>query len=187
MLALYRDMGKQSRYSAAVDFLINDLFGPNSLCYRELGLEKAEATMLRVLPAGLLQAVIQAIEFSLLTLQLDLQLAEVLDRSHVPGALLDDMTLHAAMRKTAAAAGYQWQTGLVLEIGAEIELVVHKPFVTMGLKMCRHPARAMGLGELQDYLERGVAAFKKMKGSTEFFRMFEQRELEYLESVFRSV
>jgi hypothetical protein len=185
MLVAYADLRRQNRYIAAVDFLINDLFGPNSLCYREIGLQKAEATMLRVLPSDLLRAVAQAVEFSLLTIRLDLQLAEILEHTHgsTPGEPNNE-DLRAALRATSAYEDYRRQIRMVIEIGAEIELIVHKPFVTIGLKMCRQPARVMGLGELQDYLERGVEAFKKMKGSTEFFRLFEQRETEYLRTVF---
>jgi hypothetical protein len=185
MLVAYADLRRQNRYMAAVDFLINDLFGPNSLCYREIGLQKAEATMLRVLPSDLLRAVAQAVEFSMLTIRLDLQLAEILEHTHgsttkEPG----NEGLRAALCATGAYEDYRRQIRMVIEIGAEIELIVHKPFVTIGLKMCRQPARVMGLGELQDYLERGVEAFKKMKGSTEFFRLFEQREAEHLRTVF---
>jgi hypothetical protein len=185
MLVAYADLRRQSRYMAAVDFLVDDLFGPNSLCYRELGLQKAEATMLRVLPEGLLQAVAQAVEFSLLTLRLDLRLAEILERTQgSTTGTLNHEDLYAALLATGAYEDYRRQIALVLEIGAEIESIVHKPFVTLGLKMCRQPARVMGLGELQDYLERGVGAFKKMQGSTEFFRLFEQREAAYLRRVF---
>jgi hypothetical protein len=186
MFAAYADLRQQGRYAAAVDFLINDLFGPNSLCYRELGLQKAEATMLRVLPEGLLQAVGQAVEFSLLTMRLDLKLAEILDSMGTTGTP-DEEKVIVALRMTAAYEDYRRQIGLVLEIGGEIESIVHKPFVTIGLKMCRQPARMMGLGELQDYLERGVAAFKRMRDSAEFFRVFQQRETLYLQSVFESV
>ncbi|HEX5057269.1 MAG TPA: hypothetical protein VFX02_12335 [Gammaproteobacteria bacterium] len=184
MHAAYLDLRLQNRYAAAVDFLIDDLFGPNSLCYRELGLQKAEATMLRVLPEGLLKAVAQAVEFSLLTIRLDLGLAEILDVTAEPGALPDAAMMQRAQRAMAAHEEYRRQISLVLEIGEEIEAIVHKPFVTLGLKMCRQPARVMGLGELQDYLERGVAAFKKMRGSAEFFKTFQQREMSYLQSVF---
>ncbi len=184
MVSSYEDLRRQSRYAAAVDFLINDLFGPNSLCYRELGLQKAEATMLRVLPEGLLQAVAQAVEFSLLTMRLDLRLAEILDLTSAAAQALDPERTRAALRATDGYEDYRKQIGLVLEIGSEIESIVHRPFVTVGLKMCRQPARMMGLGELQDYLERGVAAFKQMRGSTEFFRVFEQRETTYLRTVF---
>jgi hypothetical protein len=138
-----------------------------------------------VLPEGLLKAVSQAVEFSLLTLQLDLQLAEILDRAHSPVAGIPyDESLRVALGATGAYEDYRRQIRLVMEIGAEIESIVHKPFVSMALKMCRQPARVMGLGELQDYLERGVGAFKKMRGSIEFFRIFEQRETAYLKTVF---
>jgi hypothetical protein len=185
MLVTYADLRRQNRYIAAVDFLINDLFGPSSLCYRELGLQKAEATMLRVLPADLLRAVAQAVEFSLLTIRLDLQLAEILECTQGSGTgALNNEDLRAGLRATDAYEAYRRQIRMVIEIGAEIELIVHRPFISAALKMCRQPARVMGLGELQDYLERGVGAFKKMKGSTEFFRTFEQHETEYLRAVF---
>jgi hypothetical protein len=184
MHTAYQDLRLQSRYAAAVDFLIDDLFGPNSLCYRELGLQKAEATMQRVLPEGLLKAVAQAVEFSVLTIRLNLRLAEILDAMAESDTLPDAIMIRRGQRATDASQEYLRQIALVLEIGEEIESIVHKPFVAIGLKMCRQPARVMGLGELQDYLERGVEAFKKMRGSADFFRTFEKRETAYLQSVF---
>ena len=42
--------------------------------------------------------------------------------------------------------------------------------------MMRKPARAAGLGALQDFLERGFDAFRRMKGAREFLATIDARE-----------
>jgi hypothetical protein len=71
-------------------------------------------------------------------------------------------------------------------LGAEIEAIVHRPFVAAALKLCRTPARLLGLAELQSFLERGIAAFIHMHGSAEFFRTFGDREKILINQIFDS-
>ena len=51
------------------------------------------------------------------------------------------------------------------------------------LAMMRQPARLAGLTGLQDFLERGFAAFRSMGGAEEFLRTIESRETQIMEAI----
>ena len=48
----------------------------------------------------------------------------------------------------------------------------------------RMPARAAGFGSLQGFLERGVAAFARMRGATEFLDTIDTRESALMNAIF---
>jgi len=51
------------------------------------------------------------------------------------------------------------------------------------LSMMRQPARLAGLAPLQDFLERGFAAFRAMHGAADFLRIINERETGILEVI----
>ena len=59
-----------------------------------------------------------------------------------------------------------------------------KPLVSSTLKLMRRPAKVAGLGDLQDFLERGFAAFRGMKGADEFLALVRERESAILNRLF---
>ncbi|MFQ5611263.1 MAG: hypothetical protein ACE5H9_03930 [Anaerolineae bacterium] len=58
------------------------------------------------------------------------------------------------------------------------------PLVGLSLRLAGGPARQAGWHELQDFLERGFAAFKRMRGADRFLRTLESRERRILERIF---
>jgi hypothetical protein len=183
ILDTYSDLRQQERYRAAVDFIANDLFGPAGLHRLGQQFQKAAPTMVRVLPDYLLDMAIKAFEFTVLCMRLDLSLALHL-QSGSAGDVVTIDTVHSGMRAGNQQVDYEQQLALVLELGREIETIVHRPFVAAALKLCRTPARLLGLTELQNFLERGITAFIDMRGSAEFFRIFGDREKILINQVF---
>ena len=53
-------------------------------------------------------------------------------------------------------------------------------------RMMRSPAKLAGLADLQDFLERGYAAFREMKGADEFLAAVSARETKILNALFSS-
>jgi hypothetical protein len=49
--------------------------------------------------------------------------------------------------------------------------------------MARQPARLAGFSALQDFLERGFTAFRRMNGATQFLDIIEMRETELHEAI----
>jgi hypothetical protein len=58
------------------------------------------------------------------------------------------------------------------------------PLLHTTLKLLRRPARAAGLFELQDFLERGFTAFRAMSGADEFLETVGSRERAIMERLF---
>jgi hypothetical protein len=61
---------------------------------------------------------------------------------------------------------------------------VKKPLLAQTLKLMRNPARLAGMGDLQDFLERGFAAFRDMKGADDFLDAGARRETAILNRLF---
>jgi hypothetical protein len=53
----------------------------------------------------------------------------------------------------------------------------------VALAAARLPAHAAGVGVLQDFLERGLAAFQRMQGAQEFLATIRRRETLLLEAL----
>jgi hypothetical protein len=52
------------------------------------------------------------------------------------------------------------------------------------LRAARLPARVLGVGTLQAFLERGYRAFKKMGGAAELLQTIQQRETTIMHRLF---
>lgn len=184
MRVTYADLNQSPRYRQAVDFLINDLFGTDKLEVRATQLQKAESAMIKVMPEALLGMTAQAVHLTALTVALDVAAAERLNEMQTETDELTGEFVAEALRLSDNLHRYRQQIMLVESVGGEIDTAVHKPFVSMALRMCRKPAHMMGLADLQDFLERGFAAFKNMRGAGEFLATFKDREMTILDNVF---
>ena len=184
MQATYADLCQSPRYRPAAGFLINDLFGTDKLGVRAAQLQKAESAMVKVMPGALLGLTAKAVHLTALTVELDVILAEQLKKQGAGTAELTGDLVSEALRLCDNFHQYQQQISLVESVGGEIDTAVNKPFVAMALRMCRKPAHLMGLADLQDFLERGFEAFKKMRGADEFLAIFKDRETAILNNVF---
>jgi hypothetical protein len=69
-------------------------------------------------------------------------------------------------------------------VGTYLDGVVRKPIVRALVRLARTPAHAAGFGQLQEFLERGLAAFETMHGAGEFLETVRTRELRTLARLF---
>ena len=67
-------------------------------------------------------------------------------------------------------------TTVKYQLGAALDRYVRTPLIGTALKMMRQPARVAGYSALQDFLERGFAAFRRMGGADEFLAAVAVRE-----------
>lgn len=98
---------------------------------------------------------------------------------------LDAATYGHAYRKVDRRPDRERQIDLIEHLGQSLDRLARRPFVTATLAMMRKPAELAGLGDLQSFLERGYAAFKKMGGADEFLGLVISREKKVLKSLFR--
>ena len=173
---MYSDLADEEQYRKAIGFLADDLLGGNQLGQRGHELLKAKKPMVKILPDALIGTVARSVEFTAITLQIDIALAKYVAKTGFADAALTDETYIHAARSAVPREWLDTQTGLVVKVGEEIESVVRRPFVASALRMCRTPAYMMGLGGLQDFLERGFEAFRAMRNPGRFIEVFSERE-----------
>lgn len=191
LASTYADLAAQPRYRAATGFFLSDLYGTKDFSQRDADLVKVYPIMVRVLSENALESMSLAVELHALTQELDSKLIQVLTESHIdigahPEAL--DQELYAqAYRACNNYEQRKRQIDLIDQTGRLLDEVVRHPWIMVSTRLARGPAHAAGLGELQDFIERGLKAFKKMKGAEHFLSTINQRETFILEQIFSGV
>ena len=175
----YADAASQPRYKAATAFFIEDLYGPKDFSSRDDAMLRIVPVMKRILPASAVETADLAIELEALSEDLDHRLAARL----APGPITDK-TYAQAYRAVGSRAERERQIELLGAAGRHLDAFVHKPFIGQTLRLMRRPAKLAGLGDLQDFLERGFDAFQRMKGADDFLALIQRRETEILNRLF---
>ncbi len=177
--ATYQDLARDPRYREAVAFFRTDLYGPGDFSRRDADLAKVAPTMKRLLPSAAIVTVTEAIALSALSQELDRALLARLGTE----ASLDVATYCRAYRACANRDAREQQIALIGSVGRGLDRYVHAPLLRRTLAVMRVPARAAGLATLQRFLERGVRAFARMQGATEFLATIDSRETALMNAI----
>lgn len=175
----YADLKRDPTYAEAVDFFLDDLYGPEPFARRDGELLRAWSILRHTLPGPALEALDGAIELEVLTHELDARVAEVLGAGPVTAASYAE-----AYRAAGGEADRRRQIELVVEIGRQLDRIVRQAWLALALRAARAPAHAAGFGALQDFLERGFAAFRHMPETAPFLRIIRERETRLMQSLF---
>jgi hypothetical protein len=178
--ATYADLARERRYARAIAFFQTDLYGPGDFSRRDADLARVVPLMVRVLPAGVIATVSGAMELSVLSHELDHALLGKLP----PRAQLSVATYCDAYRALANRGARERQIALIVSAGRALDRYVGKPVVRSALAAMRQPARLAGLAALQDFLERGIEAFRHMNGAGDFLATVETRETALMKAIF---
>lgn len=179
--ATYVDLAAQPRYVDAIRFFQTDLYGAADFSRRDADLARAAPVMARMVPDRVIETVVRAMELNALSQELDRALLTHLPRA---GGAFNVAEYCRAYRAMDDRAARERQIQLIGEFGAAIDVYVRKPLLRSALMMMRHPARAAGLAVLQEFLERGFAAFRKMHGAAEFLATIDRRERVLMDAIF---
>lgn len=168
----------------AAHFFLTDVYGDRDFRQRDADIARVIPKMQRLLPAALLETIADGIELAALSHAFDLRMAQVL-HDWMPAV----QPLEAAMyAKAYRQAGYPRlrarQIQLIDDVGQGLALALRMPGVGRLLKLSRLPARAAGLGELQSFLERGVAAFSGLGDPAVFLMQIRQSETAVMQRLF---
>jgi hypothetical protein len=169
----YADLAADPRYAAAIAFFQNDLYGGGDFSRRDADLARVVPMMTMMLPETVIASVAQAVELNALSHELDRGMLLRLPRG---GADFTVAEYCGAYRDERDYPLRQHQRALIGEVGAALDRYVRKPMIGLALTMMRQPARLAGFAALQDFLERGFAAFRRMDGAAEFLVTIDARE-----------
>jgi hypothetical protein len=174
----YDDLRRDPRYAPAVEFLLSDLYGTKNVAPAYGQLRRAWRFMRRALPRGAIEVLGRAIALDVLTAELDLAMAE-----HTKDAAVTAASYGAAYRQTGQASQRQRQIDLTIAIGEDLDRFVRRSWVPLAIRAAHGPAHAAGFGELQDMLERGCAAFRRMRGAQFFLDTIRERETRVMKAL----
>ncbi len=145
----YADLAVDPRYTAAIQFFQNDLYGAADFSRRDADLARVVPVLVRVLPEAVIMTAASAMELNALSQELD-PLSQELDRvllTRLPRA--DGYFSVAEYCKAYRRAGNyllrERQIKLIVDIGTALDRSVGKPLVRTALTMMRQPARLAGL------------------------------------------
>ncbi len=169
----HADLLESPRFAGTASFFLSDIYGPKDLSRHEKAVRNILPIMTALLPAAGLETVADAFELNALSEALDAaMLAELGDKVFT----LEEADYAKAYRAVDRRADRERQIELIMHLGQSLDRLTAKPFLGTTLSMMRGPAAAAGLADLQDFLERGYTAFRKMKGASEFLETITARE-----------
>lgn len=174
----YPDLLSSPRYGPAAAFFLSDLYGPKDFSARDEEVARIIPTMARMLPSSALETIALAVELDALAEGLDQQVAVALRRLQ-PGARaleISEASYAKAYRAASSTAERERQIWLTGRIGTALDRLARKPLIAGALRLMEGPAHAAGLGALHDFLARGFAAFRGMRGADEFLAVIGARE-----------
>ena len=168
-------------FGATASFFLTDIYGPKDLSRHEAGVRRVIPVMEKVLPVAGLETVADAVELNALSETLDAAMVDALGRQVVS---LDRASYGRAYRAVGRRPDRERQIKLIEHLGRSLDHLTQQPFVGKALSLMRKPAKLAGLSELQDFLERGYAAFLRMGGADEFLDTVITREQTVLQALF---
>lgn len=174
----YCDLREQARFIPALDFFLNDLYGPGDFTRRDADLKRALTRLQRALPAALLELLRMALQLQVLTMDLDEQTAAALGT----GAI-DEESYAAAYRQVGRADERRQQIDLIVQIGKDLGNIVAQSWIGIALRAAHVPAHLAGFGALQGFLERGFQAFDQMGDPRELLAIIDERETKLMNTL----
>jgi hypothetical protein len=175
----YADLGADPRYTRAIEFFLTDLYGPRDFSQRERQFARAWRYLKRTLPDAALAALERALELEALSTDLDHALVAILPAGPPTAA-----GYAKAYREVGRRAARERQIALVVAIGEDLNRIVKHAWIGAALRAAHVPAHAAGFGVLQDFLERGFAAFRNMSEAAPLLRKIRERETQLMEQLF---
>jgi hypothetical protein len=177
----HRDLLETPRYREAARFFLSELYGPTDQSMRYAEIERVMPITVMLLPVAGLQVVVGAVELDALSESLDADMVAALGPRL---GTLDDAAYGDAYRQIGRRADRERQIGLIHDLGLALDHLSKLPMVPATLKRMRVPARLAGLGELQNFLQRGFEVFTAMEGTEEFVNIIVSREARLSEALF---
>ena len=175
----YADLAVQPRYKAAVEFFLVELYSDADTSARDADLQRVLPMMIKLAPMPALETIRDALAFEALCEGLDAEVARWLG-----AARLTVKSYGEAFRACGQPGLRQRQIEYVASVGSALDRLTRWPMVGTTLRLMRAPASGAGLTVLQDFLECGFHAFRRMRGAGDFLATIVERETTIVERLF---
>jgi hypothetical protein len=178
----YADFAARESDRPACEFFLQELYGGVSFRERDEVVSRVEPIMSRLLPDRALLALSEALQLQRLSLDLDLFMAEEYLKT---GQNEIDTELYIELyRSVGRRPERELQIHMIRKLGRELQSLTHTPVLLALVKAVRKPALAAGYGRLQEFLEKGLSAFRQLQDPGRFVDAIYQREVELMQQWF---
>lgn len=184
----YQDLLGGGPYKEAAAFFLDELYGDTNYARRDAQFSRVAGAIQKLLPKSAVDTALALAQLHALTEQLDYAMGQAWERDLTVAALDDPDRYIRAWRATGRPNERSRQLKLVLDIGEDLDALTRAPGLRLMLKMMHGPAQAVGLAELQRFLEQGFDTFaamgKNKGGARGFLELVETREARLIALLF---
>lgn len=183
--ATYADVLASFRYKTAAAFFLHELYSDKDYAERDQQFARIASTIAKLFPQAVVNTAAALAEVHALTEKLDDLMAQQWRASRKSLPDLDDNARYiACWQQVGDMQARQKQLEVVLLLGTELNRLTRTAGLRTLLKMMRRPAAVAGLSSLQGFLEAGFDAFAGMRGADDFLKLIEERETEWITTLF---
>ena len=177
--ASHDDLAKQARYQKAMQFFVDELYGPKDFSQRDADLIRVIPKLAKVLPDKAMSAMNDALALNALSFELDMQMAQYLNDT-----ALDRNSYALAYRFVGRQADRERQLEIICHLGEQLAEVIKIKGIGILISLSRRSAKLAGLLSLHEFLERGFNAFKAIGDVQSFISPVLERERALMYALF---
>jgi len=178
LLATHQQMYQQKRFKPAVEFFINELYGPNDFSQRDQDIARIVPKMSKFLPEKALQSLASALHLNTLSFELDFDLAKKLVDTEI-----NRDTYAKAYISCNNLTTRQQQIDYIRTLGNDLADVVKLKGISSLLFISRKPAKMAGVLALHEFLEKGFKSFKNLGNVEDFITPVMDREHQIMQQL----
>jgi hypothetical protein len=179
LLITHEDLWHSKRFKPAMQFFVDELYGPRDFGERDKELARVLPKMAKVLPTKGLVSLEAALRLNCLSLELDLALIKELGSEDINRSSYFD-----CYRKSDNQSKREEQIQLLEDLGLDLAKVVKISGISAILMLSRKPAKVAGVESLHKFLEKGFKSFKKLGEVHDFIDPIINRERALMHSLF---
>jgi hypothetical protein len=178
LLATHQEMYHQKRFKPAVEFFINELYGPSDFRQRDQDIARIVPKMSKFLPEKALQSLASALHLNVLSFELDFDLAKNLMDTKINRDTYAKAYIHCDN-----LAARQQQIDYIRTLGIDLAEVVKMKGISSLLFISRKPAKIAGFFALHEFLENGFKSFKNLGNVQDFISPIAKKEQQILQQL----
>jgi hypothetical protein len=178
LLVSHQEMYQQKRFKPAVEFFINELYGPNDFSQRDQDIARIVPKMSKFLPEKALQSLASALHLNTLSFELDFDLAKQL-----VGVDISRDSYAKAYVNCDNLSTRQQQIDYIRTLGNDLADVVKMKGISSLLFISRKPAKMAGVLALHEFLDKGFKSFKNLGNVEDFITPVVNKEHEIMQQL----
>ena len=179
LLASHHQMVENRKFRPAIEFFIEELYGPKDFSQRDRDIARVAPKMANLLPEKALTSLETALHLNALSLELDWQIVEQSN-----GEVITRDSYARAYRQCDNREAREAQLTFIGQLGDDLADVTRIKGISTLLTLSKHPAKVAGVASLHAFLHRGFKAFKKLGDVDAFIKPVLAEEFRIMDMLF---